>query len=261
MNRQKGVMVTENPSSPWYQTTYLKQAFTVIDSDGKVFHEAALCENTDADGDMIWSILWCPIDGQGTFEFIHGTGKWEGINGKGQLKEDLESRVDDHVMLRWHISWVIDTSKTFVDDSFSVGSEYTGFDEGYSFHGPHVTKETKTFANGLIIDANTQAGVMITQNPESPLYHATWKSQDTSVKDSTGRTLGDVLLLEEMDPDGNIAWSYQVWWYNSGEGSYRMIGGIGKWKGIEGERKVRGMVRNRTDDHFMLKEEIRWKID
>lgn len=34
----------------------------------------------------------------------------------------------------------------------------------------------------------------------------------------------------------------------------------GKWEGIQGVGVTRGMFKGRTDDHFMLKSELRWNL-
>ena len=69
------------------------------------------------------------------------------------------------------------------------------------------------------------------------------------------------MLLEDTDPDGDIVWLYHIWWYGTGPGQYRFIGGTGKWEGIIGEGRTLGMLRPRTDDHWMLRSEMHWKID
>ena len=71
---------------------------------------------------------------------------------------------------------------------------------------------------------------------------------------------GDVMLLEDTDPDGDIAWLIHVWWYGKGPGSYQFIGGTGKWEGIQGRGVTRGMFLGRSDDHFMLKSELYWNL-
>ncbi len=69
------------------------------------------------------------------------------------------------------------------------------------------------------------------------------------------------MLLEDTDPDGDIAWLYHEWWYGEGPGTYRFIGGTGKWAGISGVGSTLGILKDRTDDHYMLRSEIFWNID
>lgn len=68
------------------------------------------------------------------------------------------------------------------------------------------------------------------------------------------------MLLEDTDPDGDVVWLCHIWWYGKCPGTYEFIGGTGKWQGISGVGVTRGMVRERSDDHFMLKSEMHWNI-
>ena len=75
------------------------------------------------------------------------------------------------------------------------------------------------------------------------------------------RNLGDVMLLEDTDPDGDVVWLYRTWWYGKGPGTYRFIGGTGKWDGITGEGKTPGILRPRMEGHWMLRSEMHWRIN
>ena len=66
----KGVIITENPESPWYRAALIDQGSTVTDSTGKVIVDVALYENTDAEGDQTWSIFWKPEGSTGTHNFM-----------------------------------------------------------------------------------------------------------------------------------------------------------------------------------------------
>ncbi|MCG8687819.1 MAG: hypothetical protein MI892_23280, partial [Desulfobacterales bacterium] len=78
---QRGVFVTEKKDSPWYQAALFIQGTAIKNAEGKILQDVALCEATDADGDLNWSILWRPNGKTGTISFKLGTGKWEGIEG------------------------------------------------------------------------------------------------------------------------------------------------------------------------------------
>ena len=58
----------------------------------------------------------------------------------------------------------------------------------------------------------------------------------------------------------NISTEQFVGMNGQAAGTYEFIGGSGKWKGITGVGVTRGMLRGRTDDHFMLKSEMHWNI-
>ncbi len=261
-NHRTGVIFSDNPESPWHHSTFYSQGSIVEDSEGRIIQEVALCETTDADGDLTWSVLWQPAQGHGMFHFVVGTGKWEGITGKGRIPGMVRNRADDHVMPKYEIQWKIDKQNGGRIESLVKEGAYTHHATSLSFHGPHVTELVRDLANGLSLVVSTQSGVLMGEDPEaaSPRSYATCYDRGTTVK-KDGKTLGDVMLLEDTDPDGDIAWLIHVWWYGKGPGSYQFIGGTGKWEGITGEGTTLGMLRGRTDDHYMLRSEIHWRID
>ena len=116
-------------------------------------------------------------------------------------------------------------------------------------------------ASGITLDHNTQAGVWFAENDDNPLAHLKWWSNDTTIKDAEGNVLGDVLVSQNIDPDGDIAWTYQVWWYREGVGENVILGGTGKWKGVTGVGRTFGLKMERADDHFMAEAEMYWKIE
>jgi len=261
-NHRTGVIFSENPNSPWHQATIYSHGSIMKDSEGEVIQEVALCETTDADGDLTWSILWRPPQGPVTLHFVVGTGKWEGITGKGRIPGTIRDRADDHIMPKYEIQWKVDRKSSGKIESLVKKGAYTDHATSLSFHGPHVAESSRDLANGLSLEVSTQSGVLLGEDPEvvSPRSYATCYDRGTTVK-KDGKTLGDVMLLEDTDPDGDIAWLIHVWWYGKGPGTYQFIGGTGKWEGITGEGTTLGMLRIRTDDHYMLRSEIHWRID
>jgi hypothetical protein len=163
-------------------------------------------------------------------------------------------------MLDCEISWRVERDRKRDCPSLVASGDYRDYDTGYSFHGPHVVTGTKALANGLTLVANHQSGVLISENADSPRHNATCYDRGTTIKTSEGKTLGDVMLLEDTDADGDIVWLYHEWWYGQGPGSYEFIGGTGKWKGIVGLGQTLGMVQRRADDHYMPTWEMHWRI-
>lgn len=100
---------------------------------------------------------------------------------------------------------------------------------------------------------------MLSPETQSPRNGATCYDRGSTVK-LNGKTQGDIMLLEDTDDEGDVAWLYHIWWYNKGPGIYHFIGGTGKWEGIQGKGVTRGMYKGRTDDHFMLKSELYWNL-
>jgi hypothetical protein len=261
-NHRTGVIFSENPESPWYHSAFYSHGSILRDIEGRLIQEVALCETTDVDGDLTWSIYWKPDEGHGTFHFVVGTGKWEGITGSGKALGMLQNRVDDHIMPKYEIQWKIDKGNDGKIQSLAKEGEYTNHATSLSFHGPHVSELMRDLANGLNLEISTQAGVLMGEDPDvaNPRSYATCYDRGTTVR-RDGNTLGDVMLLEDTDPDGDMVWLIHVWWYGKGPGSYQFIGGTGKWEGITGEGTTLGMLRNRTDDHYLLRSEIHWRID
>ena len=67
-----GVIVSENPQSPWHHATIFLQGTAVSDRQGQTIRDVALCESTDADGDLTWSTP-APARGRiSTMLAVHG---------------------------------------------------------------------------------------------------------------------------------------------------------------------------------------------
>ena len=259
--RSTGIFVSEDSDGPWTQATFQSMGTRVVERNGQPLCETALWEATDPDGDTAWAVLhWWPGEGPGTFQFIEGTGKWQGITGGGETRGTVRERVDGHLMLQWEIDWKIDKNRPKFIDALGNRDKFPNYDKGYSFHGPHAHVATKELANGLVLVANVQSGFSMSENPQGPRHHATSSNPGTTIKSAEGKTLGDVMLLEYMDPDGDLSWIYHMWWYAESQCGYQFVGGTGKWKGISGGGKPLGIVCQRADDHFMVNWELCWRV-
>ena len=261
-NHLSGIVVSENPDSPMHHATLFAQGTTVKNAASAILGSACLWEVTDPDGDSAWAIgvNW-PAGGDGLFRLVQGTGKWEGLGGTFRTLGVTQERADDHTMLRWETSWDVDKERSWEYETLVSAGDYTDYDTGYSFHGPHVVTGIKELSNGLLLSANTQAGVLISENEHSPRHNATCYDRGTTIKTPEGKALGDIMLLEDTDADGDVVWLYHEWWYGQGPGRYQFLGGTGKWAGIAGVGKTLGMVCSRADDHYMPTWEMYWKID
>jgi hypothetical protein len=247
---QNGTMVGGSAGGPWRIATLFAQGTIFKDAGGRVVADVALWETTDPDGDLVWGVVWRPGDAPHSFEIKTGTGKWKGIAGRGKLL-DGNSR------------WVIDWSIANLESAAlrCKPGDYAYHDSGFSFHGPHVTEMSRKLPNGATLVYNNQSGVLLsdTREARSPRNLAT--SYDRGTTYSIGdRNLADIMLLEDTDPDGDTVWLYHEWWYGTGPGSYEFIGGTGKWKGISGYGKTLGVLRDRVDDHWLLKSEMHWNM-
>ena len=261
---QEGVAVSDNTASPWYRASVFAHGSFVKYQDGDKFKEVVFIEATDTDGDQTWSVLWLPDADikHGEIEIIQGTGKWSGITGKGKTTGLMEKRADGFIMPGYEISWEIDKLNPPFSEDILTREKYEFMDKSLSFHGPHVVLKTREFTNGISLEFNTQSGVLFSRiDPDvvSPRNDATCFDRGQTVK-KDGKVLGDVMLLEDTDNEGDVVWLYHIWWYGKGPGIYKFIGGIGKWEGIQGVGVTKGMYKSRSDDHFMLTSELRWNI-
>ncbi len=260
-NHRTGVVVSDNPDSPWYQAAVYSHGTVLRDKDGKRILETALYEITDPDGDLSFAVYWDPPKDEASLHFVVGTGKWEGLEGSGKVTGVVKDRGDDHIMPKYEFNWKMGDKSHGQIESLKMKGDPTNHAKSLSFHGPHISELVRELSNGLNLEISTQAGVLLGEGPEeSPRAYATCYDRGTTVRRGTD-TLGDVMLLEDTDPDGDIVWLIHVWWYGKGDGSYQFIGGTGKWEGINGGGVTLGMLRERSDDHFMLRSKIHWRID
>ena len=255
----EGVVISENEGCPWHDGILYVQGSALENQEGERIADVALCEITDQEGDLCWFVFRNTNEG---FELTlkAGTGKWDNISGFAKMGKVKNARADGHLKFPWEMSWEI-KEKSSNDNAISK-DDYQFHDQGLSFHGPHITTLTKELNNNVTLVYSNQSGVLLSENPKalSPRNFATCFDRGTTYK-LDGKTLGDLMLLEDTDPDGDIVWLYHEWWYGKGPGSYEFIEGTGKWKGISGLGVTLGMLRPRTDDHFMLRSEMHWNIE
>jgi hypothetical protein len=260
-NVREGVIVSDNTGSPWHKATYYTQGSILRDADGKFIRQVAFCETIDPDGDVTWSILWEPSVGRASYHFVVGTGKWKGIAGEVTVT-GMQRRADDYTMPSYRMSWEVDEKNDETIPPFQPKGPFTNHATSLSFHGPHVTESIRELANGLKLIVNTQVGVLMGEDPSvpSPRSYVTSYDKGTTVWDR-GERLADVMLLEDTDSDGDMAWLVHVWWYARGRGLYKFVGGTGKWEGIRGEGNTLPALMKRTDDYHFLRSGIHWRID
>jgi hypothetical protein len=137
----------------------------------------------------------------------------------------------------------------------------TGTDQGYTIHGPTTIDRTLSLKNGLTLETNRQSGVVVSETPGSLLLHATLFAQGTTVRDAAGAIVCDARLYEFTGPDGDSAWAIGANWMDAEAATFRLVQGTGKWEGLGGTFKALGVMRERADDHNMLRWEACWEVD
>jgi len=260
---QTGYSTGEKEGSPIYNASIYVISTVVENTAGSLLDHVRLIQFVCPKGDVLWAYAQKRPDtqeGEYTFKIKSGVGCWKHIVGTIQELGFVENRVDGHSCVKIAVSSEIgsEDDRTQYYDHKSL---YHNFDKGYSFHGAHVPEYQIDLA-GCEIDAiviNSQNGVLISENENSPRHNATCCDRGYMMKKG-GKTLGDVMLLEDTDPDGDMIWIYHEWWYGVGPGVYEMIGGHGKWSGITGSGNSVSFIRARQDEWYMPTWEISWDI-
>ena len=101
MTRQvlNGTAIAENPDTPLSRMSQDCMFTTVTAADGKSFSTGGYCDGVDTDGDVYWAVGTATEKG-GTWHYIGGTGKFEGLEGGGTYQIAHEWP-DGKVMATW----------------------------------------------------------------------------------------------------------------------------------------------------------------
>ncbi len=259
---QTGFATSNNNDSPIHNASIYVISTVVKDAEGKMADHARLIQFIGASGDVAWAYAVRRPDtkeGEYSFKIKSGIGCWKNIVGTINETGFIEERVDGFT----HVS---------IEASFEIGDGdraqyyehktlYKNYDQGYSFHGAHI-HESQIDLPGCEIDnivLNKQNGVIISEVTDSPRHDATCCDRGYMMRKGD-RTLGDVMLLEDTDAEGNVIWIYHEWWYGVGPGIYEIMGGHGKWSGISGTGNSVSMISKRQDEWFMPTWELSWNI-
>jgi len=142
---------------------------------------------------------------------------------------------------------------------YIMGEKRVGEDSGYIFIGPTVERGRKEVQPGVQLIDNHKNGSIVTDNPGSPWYKATYYAHGSILADDDGKFIRQVAFCETIDPDGDVTWSI-LWEPSEGKATYHFIVGTGKWKGIAGEVTITGTT-GRADDHATPSYSMSWEID
>jgi len=249
-NSQRGVFLTDNPESPWYQATFFSHGTSIKNvATDKVIWDTSVIEAVQPDGDVSWiSLAERYEDGASNFKFIGGTGKWYGITGHGRVlhgKYEPEIHTpasEDEEIPVWEMTWEVKPVDLEARQTIELlgPEDNPNVDWGDVENGDHEPcgplVETP---NGHTLIPNAQVGVFLSTNPDSPWHNATFNSHGTNIKDTaTGKVLWDVSTIEAVQPDGDVTWIALAEKYEEGLPVFEFIGGTGKWYGITGHGRV-----------------------
>jgi len=102
---QSGMVLADDPASPLNRSATTCSSTTVIDTATQAAVTAGYCDPVDVDGDM-WSIWYkADVDG-GTWGFLVGTGKFEGIQGEGTFWAG-EAWADGRGINYWEVTYTL----------------------------------------------------------------------------------------------------------------------------------------------------------
>ncbi|MEM8745034.1 MAG: hypothetical protein AAGF14_10400 [Pseudomonadota bacterium] len=97
--KSRSVLVTEDTELPFYLSTQDCAGTYLLDANGQVDTGYGYCDVVDDDND-IWWLSWETKGDDGTWQVLGGTGKYEGMTGKGTSKV-LSQSADGRFALRW----------------------------------------------------------------------------------------------------------------------------------------------------------------
>jgi hypothetical protein len=84
-NFNAGFLVASQPDNPLNLNTHKCTGTTVISADGKSQVGGGHCVSVDSDGDFSW-LWWRGDQAGGTWGYLGGTGKFDGVKGGGTWK-------------------------------------------------------------------------------------------------------------------------------------------------------------------------------
>ena len=97
--QSRSVLVTDDTKVPFYLSTQDCSGTYLLDANGQVDTGYGYCDVVDGDND-IWWLSWETKGDDGTWQVLGGTGKYEGMTGKGTSKV-LSQTADGRFALRW----------------------------------------------------------------------------------------------------------------------------------------------------------------
>ena len=95
----RGTAIANDPDTPLSRASQDCMFTTVTSADGNSFSSGGYCDGVDAEGDVYWAVGTATEKG-GTWKYVGGTGKFEGLEGGGTYQIVL-AWPDGKVMATW----------------------------------------------------------------------------------------------------------------------------------------------------------------
>lgn len=99
----KTVIVADDETIPFHLAEQITVGTAVVDSEGNVITGSGYGHAIDADGDVMY-ISWRVTEGGSEWDFVSGTGKYEGMEGGG-TSENIYMNGNGDQVIRWHGKW------------------------------------------------------------------------------------------------------------------------------------------------------------
>ena len=101
----RGIILTDDPANPLNLSAHDCIGGGLFGPAGDANDGAGYCDGIDKDGDVFF--LWYRNDGDDrTWEFLGGTGKFDGVMGGG-VTSVIGGTPDGRVVLRWDGTWTM----------------------------------------------------------------------------------------------------------------------------------------------------------
>ena len=102
---QSGVVFADDPASPIDRTATTCTGSMVMDATGQATVVSGHCDGVNADGD-VWTAWYAGNQDGGAWGFMGGTGKFEGIEGRGTFSAEVQWS-DGRGINSWKVTYTV----------------------------------------------------------------------------------------------------------------------------------------------------------
>ena len=102
---QSGMVFADDPASPLDRSATTCSGSTVLDASARATVVSGHCDMVDADGD-VWTAWYAGKQDGGVWGFMGGTGKFEGIKGRGTFSAEAQW-ADGRGINAWEVTYTL----------------------------------------------------------------------------------------------------------------------------------------------------------